>query len=225
MSIVSAENIWKVYRMGDIDVEALKGVSLDIEEGEFVSIMGPSGSGKSTLMHILGMLDDPTRGSIKVKGRDVNSLNERQKAAFRLKTTGFVFQFYSLLSGFMAYENVYLPMFLMGCTKKTCVSRAREVLEEVGLGDRLKHRPGELSGGQRQRVAIARAIVNDPDIILADEPNSQLDTKTSKQIMNLFRKLSEQGRTVIVVNHEEELGRMADRKIIIEDGQITDYGK
>ena len=225
MSIIDAEEIWKVYSMGDVDVEALRGVDVSIEEGEFVSIMGPSGSGKSTLMHILGMLDSPTRGSLKINGRDVGEFTERQKAAFRLKTTGFVFQFYSLLSGFQAYENVYLPMFLVGCSRNRCVRRAKEVLEEVGLGDRMKHRPGELSGGQRQRVAIARAIVNDPDIILADEPNSQLDTRTSRQIMDLFRDLSDRGRTVVMVNHEKELGEMADRRIILEDGEITDDGK
>lgn len=222
MGVIEGENLWKVYRMGDVEVKALHGVDISVDEGEFVSIMGPSGSGKSTLMHILGLLDSPSRGNVRVKGKEVGEMTEAQRAAFRLKTTGFVFQFYSLLSGFMAYENVYLPMSLMGCTRQKCVSRAREVLQQVGLGDRLKHKPNELSGGQRQRVAIARAIVNDPDIILADEPNSQLDTETSKQIMNLFRELSEQGRTVVVVNHEPELGEMADRKIILEDGEISD---
>lgn len=222
MGIIEAENLWKVYKMGDVDVEALKGTDVSIEQGEFVSIMGPSGSGKSTLMHILGMIDEPTEGILEVKGRDINKFSERQKAAFRLKTTGFIFQFYSLLSGFKAYENVYLPKYLVGCTQKTCVKSAKEVLEEVGLGDRLKHKPSELSGGQRQRVAIARAIINDPDIILADEPNSQLDTETSRQIMGLFRQLSEKGKTVVMVNHEKELGEMADRMIILEDGKITD---
>ncbi|MDY6788676.1 MAG: ABC transporter ATP-binding protein [Candidatus Nanohaloarchaea archaeon] len=217
---IECRDLWKIYKMGDIDVEALKGVDLDIEKGEFVSIMGPSGSGKSTLMHLIGLLDNPTRGKITIDGTDTSKLTDRQKSAFRLKKTGFVFQFYSLLSGFKGYENVYLPMLLAGTEQKDAIQKAVQGLKEVGLGDRLKHKPNELSGGQRQRAAIARAIVNDPDIILADEPNSQLDTKTSKQIMGLFRKLSEKGHTVITVNHERELGEMTDRLIWLEDGKI-----
>ncbi len=219
---IECRNLWKTYQMGELKVEALKGVDLDIEKGEFVSIMGPSGSGKSTLMHLIGLLDSPTKGTITLEGTDTSKFTDRQKSAFRLKKTGFVFQFYSLLSGFESYENTYLPLLLAGVEQKEAIDRAVEGLKEVGLGDRLKHRPSELSGGQRQRVAIARALVNDPDIILADEPNSQLDTKTSKEIMKLFRKLSEKGHTVVTVNHEEELGEMTDRIIWLKDGKIKD---
>ncbi len=219
---IEGKDLRKVYDMGEIDVEALNGVDVTVEHGEFVSIMGPSGSGKSTLMHILGLLDSPSAGTVRIDGTDTTRFSGRQKAAFRLKKIGFVFQFYSLLSGFEAYENVYLPMFLAGNTKEASIERAKEVLGQVGLADRLRHTPSELSGGQRQRVAIARALVNDPDIVLADEPNSQLDTKTSEQIMDLFRELAEEGTTVVVVNHEQEQGEMADRIVWLEDGLIKD---
>jgi putative ABC transport system ATP-binding protein len=222
MAAIEGKGLKKTYRMGEINVEALKGVDLAMEKGSFTSIMGPSGSGKSTLMHILGLLDRPTEGTVTISGRDTADLSDRQRAAFRLKKIGFVFQFYSLLSGFESYENVFLPMFLSGSSKQASIKRSKEVLERVGLGDRLKHRPSELSGGQRQRVAIARAIVNDPDIILADEPNSQLDTETSEEIMELFQDLANDGHTVITVNHEEEFGRMAENVIWLEDGLIQE---
>lgn len=220
---INTDNLTKIYHMGDVDVEALTDVSITVKEGEFVSIMGPSGSGKSTLMHLLGLLDTPTRGSVYISGEDTSQFSDRQKALFRLSRIGFVFQFYSLLSGFTALENAYLPLLLNHTPQREAEQQARDALETVGLGDRLGHTPSELSGGQRQRVAIARAIVNDPDIILADEPASQLDTKTSRQIMDVFRSLAEEGRTVITVNHEEELGRLSDRVIWLEDGVIQPY--
>lgn len=221
MSIISTTALTKNYWLGEVKVEAVTDVDLAVEEGAFLSIMGPSGAGKTTLMHLLGLLDTPTSGEVEIAGRKTSTLTDRQRARFRLEKIGFVFQFFSLLSGFKAYENVYLPMLLIGAETGASVERAREVLEMVGLGDRLEHRPDQLSGGQRQRVAIARAIVNEPDIILADEPTSALDTKTSREIMEVFRDLAGQGHTVITVNHEETIGDIADEVVWMEDGKIT----
>jgi len=225
MKAVKSEDLWKVYRMGEMKVNALEGVNLDVEEGEFVSIMGPSGSGKSTMMHLLGLLDAPTSGKIYIKGTDVSKYSERQRAKFRLETIGFVFQFYSMLSGMEAYNDVRLPLLLSGMSDGASVKKSKEKLEQVGLGDRLKHKPDELSGGQRQRAAIARAIVNDPDIVIADEPTSELDTETSEEIVDVFRGISEEGRTVVMVNHEREMAEKADRTIWLEDGKITSTNK
>lgn len=222
-NILETKDLWKVYKMGDLDVEALKGVNIQVEEGEFVSIMGPSGSGKSTLMHMLGILDKPSSGKVILGESDSTELSEKKKAHFRLEKIGFVFQFYSLLSGFTAMENVYLPLVQTNLPKQEAQEKARDALKTVNLGDRMNHKPDELSGGQRQRVAIARAIANDPDIVLADEATSELDTETSEEIMETFRKISNRGQTVVTVNHEKELGEEADRVIWLEDGELSEY--
>jgi putative ABC transport system ATP-binding protein len=222
MKIIETENLTKTYQMGEIPVEALEGVNIQVEEGAFVSIMGPSGSGKSTLMHLLGLLDNPTSGEVYIKGEKTSELGEKEKAKFRLEKIGFVFQFYSLLKGFESLEQVILPQILEGTTEKKAKKKAQKALEKVGLGDRKDHSPSELSGGQRQRVAVARALAGNPDILIADESTSQLDTESSEEIMQLYRDLSEQGQTVITVNHEKELGQKADRTIWLEDGKIKD---
>ncbi|MDY6769381.1 MAG: ABC transporter ATP-binding protein [Candidatus Nanohaloarchaea archaeon] len=220
--MIETDDLTKTYQLGEVTVEALRGVDISINQGEFVSMMGPSGAGKSTLMHLVGLLDEPTAGTVTIKGREATALSDRQKAYFRLNNIGFVFQFYSLLAGFQSYENVYLPLLLAGRSEAASVQRAEEVLEQVGLGDRMKHRPSELSGGERQRVAIARAIVNEPAVVLADEPTSELDTATSEDIMAVFRELSETGHTVMTVNHEEHIGELADRVIWLEDGEVVE---
>lgn len=225
MKIIETENLTKTYQMGEVPVEALKGVNIQVEDGAFVSVMGPSGSGKSTLMHLLGLLDDPTKGEIYIKGEKTSELGEKEKAKFRLEKIGFVFQFYSLLKGFQSLEQVVLPQILDGTKEKKAEQKAEEALEKVGLADRKDHSPSELSGGQRQRVAVARALAGNPDILLADESTSQLDTESSEKIMQLYRDLSEQGQTVITVNHEKELGQKADRTIWLEDGKIKSRNK
>jgi len=222
MKIIETENLTKTYQMGEIPVEALEGVNIQVEEGAFVSIMGPSGSGKSTLMHLLGLLDNPTSGEVYIKEEKTSELGEKEKAKFRLEKIGFVFQFYSLLKGFESLEQVILPQILEGTTEKKAKKKAQKALEKVGLGDRKDHSPSELSGGQRQRVAVARALAGNPDILIADESTSQLDTESSEEIMQLYRDLSEQGQTVITVNHEKELGQKADRTIRLQDGKIKD---
>ncbi|MDY6765745.1 MAG: ABC transporter ATP-binding protein [Candidatus Nanohaloarchaea archaeon] len=220
--MISTADLRKVYQLGEIEVNALNGVSIGIDTGEFVSIMGPSGAGKSTLMHLVGLLDEPTSGTVTIDGQEGTRLTDRQKAYFRLQHIGFVFQFYSLLSGFKAYENVELPLLLASEAREAAVERAEAALRQVGLGDRLQHRPSELSGGERQRVAIARAIVNEPAVVLADEPTSELDTATSEDIMDVFRGLAEEGHTVVTVNHEQQIGELADRVIWLEDGEIIE---
>ncbi|QKQ98235.1 ATP-binding cassette domain-containing protein [Candidatus Nanohaloarchaea archaeon] len=220
---IKTEDLSKIYSMGEVEVEALKDVSIDIEKGEFVSIMGPSGSGKSTLMHLIGLLDDPSSGEITVDGTNTSSMTEDEKSEFRLEKIGFVFQFYSLLKGFNSLEQVYLPLTLDGVPDSEAKERAREALEKVGLSDRMKHSPDELSGGQRQRVAVARALAGEPEILLADESTSQLDTEVSEKMMQLYRDLAEQGQTVITVNHEKELGKEADRVIWLEDGELSEF--
>lgn len=221
MGILETKELTKTYQMGEVKVKALDGVDIEMDEGEFVSIMGPSGSGKSTLMHMLGLLDDPSSGEIVIDGRNTTDLSEASKADFRLERIGFVFQFYSLLKGFDSLEQVVLPQVLDGRSSDNAREEAISSLEKVGLGDRIDHSPAELSGGQRQRVAIARAITGNPDILLADESTSQLDTESSAEIMQLYRDLAEQGQTVVTVNHEKELGEKADRVIWLEDGSIV----
>lgn len=220
---LETKNLQKTYRMGDMKVKALENVNIQIKKGEFVSIMGPSGAGKSTLMHMLGVLDKPSSGKVTIGGTETTDLSNRIKARFRLEKIGFIFQFYSLLSGFTALENVYIPLIQMDISKKRAKKMSREALRTVDLSDRVDHKPNELSGGQRQRVAIARAITNDPDIVLADEAMSQLDTKTSNEIMKVFEEISGKGQTVITVNHEERLGEKAERVIWLEDGEIKEY--
>ncbi|SNQ62179.1 ABC transporter ATP-binding protein [Candidatus Methanoperedens nitratireducens] len=216
--MIELKNIRKIYYMGKIEVPALRGVDLDIGRGEFVALMGPSGSGKSTLLNMMGLLDAPTSGSIFIDGSDVSSLNENERADFRLRKLGFVFQFFSLLMELSALENVALPM-IMDNRK---YDRAASLLELVGLGDRADHTPNELSGGQQQRVAIARALANEPAILLADEPTANLDTESSNQIVQLFRELNEQrGQTIIMVTHEPDLGEKADRIVRLKDGRVV----
>ena len=203
--MLEIKKIKKIYQMGKVKVEALRGVSFYIDKGEFVAIMGPSGSGKSTLMHIIGCLDQPTEGSFVIRGKDVSKLNDDRLAEIRNKSIGFVFQQYNLLSRTSILHNVEIPLIYAGLKSKQRRKLAMQALESVGLSDRLKHKPNEISGGEKQRAAIARALVNDPLIILADEPTGNLDTKTGEEIMKIFYKLHQQGNTVIMVTHEAEV--------------------
>ncbi len=219
--MIEIENITKVYQMGDTEVRALDGVSLKIEDGEWVAITGPSGSGKSTLMAILGCLDTPTSGVYRLAGTDVAKMRDDQLAAVRNKQIGFVFQQFNLLSRTSALENVELPLLYSGMNHR--YQKATAALEAVGLADRMRHHPNELSGGQQQRVAIARALVTEPSILLADEPTGNLDSKTSKEIMELFGELhAKRGITVIFVTHDPNIAANAQRVIHIRDGQVVD---
>lgn len=220
MSLIELKNIHKSYPLGDRELEILKGIDLQIEQGEFVAIMGPSGSGKSTLMNILGCLDKPSRGQYLLDGRRVENMTSDELAEVRNQKIGFVFQGFNLLSRISALENVELPMVYAGVGEQERTERAKKALERVGLKNRMHHQPNQLSGGQQQRVAIARAIVNDAPIIFADEPTGNLDTKMSVEIMDLFTKLNrELGRTIILVTHEEDIARYAQRIIRIVDGE------
>jgi putative ABC transport system ATP-binding protein len=219
-SLIDIRRLTKTYTMGDVEVQALRGVSLTIDQGELVAIMGPSGSGKSTLMNILGCLDQPSGGTYLLDGIDVGKLNDNQLAEIRNQKIGFVFQQYMLLQRRSAIANVELPM-LYGGPAGARRQRAEEALRAVGMGDRMHHKPNELSGGQQQRVAIARALVNQPRIILADEPTGALDTRTGEEIMQIFQRLNtEQGITVILVTHEPEIAAYAQRRILVRDGQV-----
>jgi len=218
---IALKSIVKTYIMGDNIVKALDGIDLTISEGEFTSIMGPSGSGKSTLMNILGCLDRPTSGSYQLDGKEVARLGDDELAVTRNKKIGFVFQNFNLLARMSALQNVALPMTYAGYSKKQRLESARVALTQVGLGDRMHHRPNELSGGQRQRVAIARALVNQPSILLADEPTGNLDTKSGDEIMAIFSDLNQQGRTVIIVTHEPDIAAYTRRVVSFRDGLIV----
>lgn len=223
---ISLRGIKKLYKVGDQEVAALNGIDLDIKEGEFAALMGPSGSGKSTLMNILGCLDRPSVGSYKLDGQEVAHLNDDMLARTRNQKIGFVFQNFNLLSRISALENVALPLVYAGVDSDEREERAMYFLEQVGLADRADHQPNELSGGQRQRVAIARALVNDPQIIMADEPTGNLDTKSTKEIMEIFQSMHEKGRTIILVTHEPDIAVCASRQLLVRDGVITrDEGK
>jgi putative ABC transport system ATP-binding protein len=224
--IVRVVDIYKTYRMGDVEVPALRGVNLTMERGEFVAIMGSSGSGKSTFMNILGCLDRPTRGNYFLEGQEVGSLSRNQWAHIRNKRIGFVFQGFNLLSRTSALENVELPMMYDGSSGKDRRARAIEVLSLVGLGERLDHTPNRLSGGQQQRVAIARALVNNPSLILADEPTGNLDSATSYDIMNLFQRLNAQRQiTIVLVTHEQDIAAYAQRRVVFKDGEVVSDDK
>ena len=219
-NIIQLESIIKNYYVGTVVVEALRTVSLNIERNEYTSIMGPSGSGKSTLMNILGCLDTLTDGKYTLNGKDVSQLDDNRLAEIRNKEIGFVFQTFNLLARYSALDNVILPLIYAGYSKSERIERAKEVLISVGLEDRMTHKPNELSGGQRQRVAVARALVNDPSIILADEPTGNLDSKTSIDIMNLLSDIHQRGNTVIVVTHEEDIAQKTNRIIRLMDGEV-----
>jgi len=219
-ALISFTDLTKVYDVGGELVHALAGVSLDIAEGEYIAFMGPSGSGKSTLMNMLGCLDSPTGGSYRLKGREIARLSDDDLAAIRNKEIGFVFQTFNLLARSDALHNVELPLIYAGIPPKERKARAEEALRQVGLVDRMRHKPNELSGGQRQRVAIARALVNQPSIILADEPTGNLDTKTGNEILASFEAINERGKTVVVVTHEEDVAAHAKRVVRLRDGVI-----
>jgi putative ABC transport system ATP-binding protein len=222
--VIDIEGVTKLYKMGSEIVHALRGVSVQIRRNEYLAIMGPSGSGKSTLMNMLGCLDTPTAGRYEFAGKNVAAMVDDELAEIRNREIGFVFQTFNLLPRSDALHNVELPLIYAGLAKHERIDRARQALENVGLGDRLHHRPNELSGGQRQRVAIARALVTRPSIILADEPTGNLDSKTGVEIMNLFEQLYEQGNTLIVVTHEEDIARHARRIVRLRDGLIEADG-
>ena len=221
-AVIDIQGITKTYVNGKLSVPVLYGIDLQVNKGEFVSIMGPSGSGKSTFMNILGCLDRPTTGSYRLNGDEVATLSDDELAFVRNKQIGFVFQSFNLLTKLTALENVALPMIYAGMDKKTRNDRAAALLASVGLGDRMDHLPSELSGGQRQRVAIARALANNPAIIMADEPTGNLDSKSTIDVMNIFRGLYDEGRTIILVTHEPEIATYASRNVVLRDGLIVE---
>jgi putative ABC transport system ATP-binding protein len=220
-TIIKLDDVWKRYEMGKAGgLTVLKEVDLDIQKGEFVAITGPSGSGKSTIMHLVGALDIPTYGGVYLKGKNINYMNDNSLTSLRGKTIGFIFQQFNLLSTFSALENIMIPMELIDTPDKEAKKRAEELLDLMGLGDRMHHKPTELSGGQQQRVAIARALANDPEVILADEPTGNLDTKTGKFVMEFLSKLNDDGKTIILVTHDLGLTEYASKVVHIMDGRI-----
>ncbi|MBL7112502.1 MAG: ABC transporter ATP-binding protein [Bacteroidales bacterium] len=219
-NLIKLEGIVKNYKIGKIIVEALRKVSLDINRNEYVAIMGPSGSGKSTLMNLIGCLDTPTNGAYKLNNKDVSKMDDNQLADIRNNEIGFVFQTFNLLPRYNALENVMLPLIYAGVSKTARIKRAGEVLDSVGLSNRIAHKPNELSGGERQRVALARALVNHPSIILADEPTGNLDSKTSIDIMNVIDEIHSRGNTIILVTHEVDIARRAHRIVKLFDGEV-----
>ena len=221
MSVIELKDIMKTYQMGDSVVHALYHVNLKIEPGEFTSIMGPSGSGKSTMMNILGCLDRPTSGEYFLDGKEIAGYDDDELAHTRNAKIGFVFQNFNLLAKLTAQENVALPLVYAGVDEEERMERAKKALEAVGLGDRLEHKPMEMSGGQRQRVAIARALINNPAIIMADEPTGNLDTKSSYEIMDIFKKMNESGKTVVMVTHEPDIAEQTKRILVMRDGQLV----
>jgi putative ABC transport system ATP-binding protein len=220
MALIDTQDLWKTYVMGSEEIHALRGVSIGIERGEYVAIMGPSGSGKSTLMNLIGCLDTPSKGSYLLNGKQVGQMNDNELARIRNEEIGFVFQTFNLLPRASALQNVELPLVYAGVQGKERTQRAKAALEKVELTPRMGHRPNELSGGQRQRVAIARALVNNPSILLADEPTGNLDSKTGAEIMGLFARLHEAGNTIVLVTHEADIAAFAHRTIHLRDGMV-----
>lgn len=218
--IISTENLWKIYQLGNQQVNALCGVTFTVARNDFLAIMGPSGSGKSTIMNLIGCLDTPTKGKYYLSGKLVSELSENELAYIRNREIGFVFQVFNLLPRATTFHNVELPLIYKGARKKEREEKTRKALEMVEMDHRMDHRPSELSGGERQRVAIARALVNEPSILLADEPTGNLDSKTGGEILNLFHKLHSQGNTIIIVTHDREIAQMAQRIIFVKDGKI-----
>lgn len=220
MAIVDIRNLSKVYQLGTFEVSALRDFDLDIEQGQYIAIMGPSGSGKSTLLNVLGCLDTPSSGIYNLAGEDVSSLDDNELSAIRGSRIGFIFQSYNLIAQLNVIENIEVPMYYQGVGEHKSFARAKELAEMVGLGDRLKHRPSELSGGQQQRVAIARSLANDPVIILADEPTGNLDSESGAEILSILDDLHQRGKTLIVVTHDENIAKQAERIIHLLDGRI-----
>lgn len=218
--VIRTLNLTRNFMLGKEIIHVLKGIDIEIQKNEYVAFMGPSGSGKSTFMNIIGCLDSPTGGEYRLNGTNVAGLSDNQLAEIRNKEIGFIFQTFNLMARYTALENVALPLIYAGVPKAERLRRAKEVLDQVGLGDRMKHKPNELSGGQRQRVAVARALVNNPTILLADEPTGNLDTKTSYEIMGLFEELHRKGNTIILVTHEEDIARHSTRIVRLRDGLI-----
>ncbi len=221
-AVIEVRDVRKIYATGAVEVEALRGVSFDIEAGEYVAIMGPSGSGKSTLMHILGCLDVPTSGRFRLAGEDVSSMSEEELAHVRNRQIGFVFQQFNLLASLPAWRNVELPLIYAGLDRRVRRDRSMAALERVGLSDRVEHRPGELSGGQQQRVAVARALVTDPALILADEPTGNLDSVSAREVLDLLDELHNSGRTIVLITHDADVARSAERIMRILDGAVSD---
>jgi len=220
-SIIKLENVWKIYEMGEVKVKALQGLSLDVNEGEFLAIMGPSGSGKSTAVNMIGCLDVPTKGKIMLDQHDISKLSESDLAQIRGRKIGFIFQQFNLIPTLTALENVALPIVFQSVDRETRTKRATKLLEIVELGDRMKHKPAELSGGQQQRVAIARALANDPEVILADEPTGNLDSSTGETVMGFLQKLNrKEGKTIIIVTHDNNVAKHANRIEFLKDGKV-----
>ncbi len=221
MKVLELKNVWKIYRPSEaVEVQALRGVTLSIKKGEYVAITGPSGAGKSTLMHIMGCLDVPTKGKVLLTGKDITKMNEDDLARVRGRTIGFVFQRYNLISSLTALQNVELPLMFQGVDQEKRRTKAIELLKRLGLGNRLNHKPNQLSGGQQQRVAIARALITEPEIILADEPTGNLDSSSGEEVLNIFDELHQEGKTIIMVTHEDYVSKRAERIIRIRDGRI-----
>jgi len=219
---IKLDNVWKIYKMGEVEVPALKGINLMVKKGEFLAVMGPSGSGKSTAMNMIGVLDIPTRGRIFLKGQDISKLSESDLAQIRGKTIGFIFQQFNLIPTLSALENVSLPMIFQNMPKEERVERATKLLGMVGLGDRIGHKPGEMSGGQQQRVAIARSLINDPEVILADEPTGNLDSESGHKVIDFLQDLhKKEKKTIVMVTHDEDIAKFAERTEYLHDGQIV----
>tara|TARA_Y100000310_G_C20625624_1_gene785720 strand:- start:778 stop:1455 length:678 start_codon:yes stop_codon:yes gene_type:complete len=221
-SVIKLEEVWKIYMLGETEVPAIRGIDINIKNGEFVSIIGKSGSGKSTCLNMIGCLDNATKGKISLDGKDISKLDEKELARVRGRKIGFVFQTFNLIPSLDAVENVRLPMIFQGYTEEKMEKRAKQLLEQVDLGHRLDHKPSSLSGGERQRTAIARALANDPEVILADEPTGNLDTKTGEQILDLLINLNrKKGKTLIIVTHDMYVAKKADRIIKLQDGKVV----